>query len=335
MNTKITSIACGVVLTLATTVAPAATSTTTTNFNATDSLFGLSAGFNINGDTRSVLGNTLGIEYGASANTGTVNAGVNGSIRATYDDVINGSSTNVALNYLGGLSSLSSAFGANAFVDAFVNVTIPIPFLPDFPINATVNILDEGFFLAPSRTFNANLGVGVSDTDQDTAAAPAVTIVPVPVLDDVAAGVDLDIRQTIRLTPNSLDGILRGVNRSNGNVVAQGFGIGASDFTSVALAGLDAGIWDFSILDIDLFGLFRNDVSMVINPFITLPVFSDFRPGTLATIPLFGQEFGLDFNTLTRNNVFSILVTPIPAAIWLFGTALLGFIGMSRRRIVA
>lgn len=337
MNTKLTSIVVGVAFTLATSLAQAGTTTTATNFSASDSLFGLSAGFDFSGSSPG----PVGVSYRAFANTGTVNSNVNGSLRATFDDVISvGDTANVVLDYLGGLSSLSSSFGMGASVSAFVNVSIDLPFpVPDFNVNETVEILNlipgGGLELSPSSNFVSNLGAGNSASDSDTGIAAVVPIIPIPIVDDVGAGVNLDLRQTINLTPTAVEGILRGVNRNNGNTIVRNMNItGPSDTNNLLLAGLDTGIWDFSLLDIDLFNLFRNDVDLDINPTITLPLLPD-PTFNLATVNLFDQTFALDFNTLNRQNLFSILVTPIPAAVWLFGTALLGFVGFARRRTVA
>jgi hypothetical protein len=46
-----------------------------------------------------------------------------------------------------------------------------------------------------------------------------------------------------------------------------------------------------------------------------------------------GQSFEYGYTESTHT--FSASAVPVPAAVWLFGTALIGFIGMSRRRKVA
>ena len=52
------------------------------------------------------------------------------------------------------------------------------------------------------------------------------------------------------------------------------------------------------------------------------------------SLTLIDESFALDFNTLQATDLFSIEVAavPLPAAFWLFGSALVGFIGISRRR---
>jgi predicted extracellular nuclease len=49
------------------------------------------------------------------------------------------------------------------------------------------------------------------------------------------------------------------------------------------------------------------------------------------------QWTGLPLNTFSELGSHSVAVSavPVPAAVWLFGTALIGFVGMSRRRKVA
>jgi hypothetical protein len=47
------------------------------------------------------------------------------------------------------------------------------------------------------------------------------------------------------------------------------------------------------------------------------------------------SEAGANLLTIENFSAPSISEVPIPAAAWLFGTALIGFVGMSRRRKVA
>ena len=55
--------------------------------------------------------------------------------------------------------------------------------------------------------------------------------------------------------------------------------------------------------------------------------------GTLAAAGNVGPEWG-DFNTQQYSEIFNVTVSavPVPAAVWLFGSGLLGLVGVARRR---
>jgi len=81
----------------------------------------------------------------------------------------------------------------------------------------------------------------------------------------------------------------------------------------------------------------------------TLYPTSFFRRGMEPETTLYGEVDGYNFSGLNDNQIrvsmnvrepgdwIRVLTAavPVPAAVWLFGTALIGFIGFSRRRIVA
>lgn len=327
----------GVFLSLSATMVQAvATSSFSTSFSSTESLWqgaGIPAtGFNESFST----GGAIGINGRAFANTGTATAAVNGSLAATYDEKIKvGSSTNVALNFIGSGSTVASAFGAEAAIGAFVNACV----VPNIFTGGCITRVNESFDLAgvgaslqPERAFNANIGAN-SGNASDQQEVTSVGALDLGIIGRLGASVDLDFRQTISLTPTTMDGILQGVNRGNGNVITQAFAIGASDMANLSFAGLGTGIWDFSILDLDLFGRFYNTASLVLEP--TINYIIDSTVIASLTVPLITNSFLMDFNTLGSRNLFSVIVTPIPAAVWLFGTALLGFVGFARRRVVA
>ncbi|MCP4875077.1 MAG: hypothetical protein GY896_06330 [Gammaproteobacteria bacterium] len=116
------------------------------------------------------------------------------------------------------------------------------------------------------------------------------------------------------------------------------FVMGILDMIDITTEALSEGLWDFSFLDLDLVNTFNNDVDLEVWPTINYILGEWPAPGTSPlSIGLVDETFGLDFNTLQASNLFSIQVSAVPvaAAIWLFGSALVGFIGMSRRMSVA
>ena len=75
--------------------------------------------------------------------------------------------------------------------------------------------------------------------------------------------------------------------------------------------------------------------------FLTLKAGNGFAAYLLDTTVTSGDwttEFGLDNKDLSHMSLYyspGVPQVPVPAAFWLFGTALVGFIGLSRRRKVA
>jgi hypothetical protein len=334
MNVKILITASGAAITLLANVAHAVgISTFDTSFSANQSLFqgGPSAGFNESGST----GGTVGISYRAVANTGTVNASVNGQIQATYTSQLStpNTPTTVGLQFNGGSSSFSSQLGANANISGFVNLgcVIPTPFGCAARVNETFSLLDEGLFLNPNSSFNANIGASSSASDADSAIGfgPNLDLI----IGELGAEVNLDIDQAIGFNPLGLNGILSYQNRNTGEMFATSFLMGATDQVDVVTESLTAGIWDFSLLNLELSNSFSNDVDLEIRPTINYVLGEWPAPGSSPlSFGLIDESFELDFNTLTTQDLFSVQVVPVPAAVWLFGSGLLGLIGVARRK---
>ena len=313
------------------------TATFNAGFSANESLWsgGPSAGFDESGGAGVTA---AGISYSAVANSGTVRANVNGQIQATYDEYVDtpNSATTVRLQFNGGSSNVSSQLGANANVSGYVNFcALRNPFTGNCitRVDPTFDLLDEGLLLDPSRDFTANLGVASSASDADSAVGfgPNLDLV----VGELGAEVNLDLDQTIRLTPSGIDGVLSYTNRNTGQNFLSPFIMGVLDMVEVTTAELGGGIWDFSLLGIDLLNSFRNDIDLELRPTINY-IFGEWpAPGASPlSISLIDETFALDFTTLNAVDLFSIEVAavPLPAAFWLFGSALVGFIGYSRRR---
>jgi len=333
MKAKLLSTFCVAGLALVST-SHAATTNFSTSFSASQSLFsgGASAGFNESGST----GGSTGISYSAVANSGTVNGNVNGQIAATYNDMIStpNTATNISLKFNGSASSVSTQLGANANVSGFLSFcAIPNIFTGGCVtrVSENFNLLDEGLFLTPSTNFTANLGASSSANVADSAIGfgPNIDLI----IGDLGAVVNLDIDQTIGFTPQAIDGILSYRNRNTGDMFATSFLMGITDMIDITTVDLGPGIWDFSLLDIDLDSLFRNDVNLELRPTINY-VLGEWPPAGSSPISLglVDESFALDFNTLMARDLFSIKVVPIPAAVWLFGSGLLGLIGIARRK---
>jgi hypothetical protein len=72
----------------------------------------------------------------------------------------------------------------------------------------------------------------------------------------------------------------------------------------------------------------RPDHVPPVNPPIDTPAFDK----GLANIPPFTMPASVPSDTLPGNNFGQTAVIPVPAAVWLFGSGLLGLVGMARRK---
>lgn len=303
-----------------------------TNFSTTESLFGgPSGGFDESGS----FGSFAGISYDVKANSGTVNASVAGQIQATYTDTLNpNTSANVGLQFLGGSSSVSSALGASATVTGFLDIcVIPNPFGGCITrIDTDFDLLDEGLFLDPSRSFTANLGASASRTDTDSAIGfgPNLDLI----IGELGAEVNLDIEQEITLTLQEISGLLSYTNRRTDQTFLTPFSIGAGDSVDLLTEMLEPGVWDFSLLSISLDNSFRNDVDLEIRPTINYVLGEWPEPGNeLFALGLLDDTFDLNFNEEMATNLFTIQVVPVPGAAVLLVSALagLGVVRLPRR----
>lgn len=333
MKTLLPAAVSGGILLMAGSLAQADTASFSTNFNASQSLFkgGASAGFDKSGSA----GSSVGVSYSAKANSGTVTANVNGQIQANYTSLLYNpySSTNVNLQFNGASSSFSSALGASANVSGFLDIcVIPNPFGGCITrIDTDFDLLDQGLFLSPGSSSTANLGTTRSASDADSAIGfgPNLDLI----IGELGAEVNLDIDQQIALSLQGIDGILGYSNRNTGESLFTSFTIGASDQVNVITEDLSAGIWDFSLLNLSLGNTFSNDVDLELRPTINYVLGEWPAPGSSPiSLGLIDESFALGFNTLQATNLFSVQVVPVPAGVWLFGSALLALVGVNRRR---
>ncbi|MCP4875717.1 MAG: hypothetical protein GY896_09635, partial [Gammaproteobacteria bacterium] len=127
-------------------------------------------------------------------------------------------------------------------------------------------MLDEGLFLNPSKAFIANLGVISSDSDADSAIGfgPNIDLI----IGELGAEVNLDVDQEIKFMPQAIDGVLSYRNRNTGESFMTPFVMGILDMIDITMEALSEGLWDFSLLGLDLVSLFNNDVELEIRPTI-------------------------------------------------------------------
>lgn len=281
------------------------------------------------GASGSLSAGAFGLSYDAGASTGTVSGNVRGTVQASWDDQLAAPGTaTVGLRYQGGSSRLSTALGAHLDVTADVSVSVPL-----------VGSVDESFCLFckdydldTSITFNSSLGTQRTGTGSFTGVGFGPNLL-------VAGGsVDVDVAQDVKFTPTGVTGLLRATNQSTGSVRGVGFDLADAIGTSFLDLDLDldeTGIWDVSLVDLDLVNRFLTTFGLDLNATVwwDLILAGDSKTWNLAGIDLFDSPtFGLDFGKLSPIAAFQIAVVPEPGTLLLLGAGVLGLVRFGRQR---
>ncbi len=301
------------------------------DFSANQSLWqgGPTAGFDVGGS----FGTVAGIRYEATASTGAVAAKVNGVLQVQHPDVLpRDTVASIELRYDGDLDggALDSDFGASVSVEAFIPCVVPTPFGCLHP--RTVSLLDEGFFLNPTTGFTPALGTPttVSDLDNAIGIGPHIDLI----IGELGAEVNVDVAQSITLTPTALHGLLRYENRDTGEIGTMPFSIDAASTAGVTTDALVAGMWDFAMIELSLNNQSRNDINLDIRPTINYIIGEWPPPGSpLFSVGLLDETFPLDFRSFSIVDAFTVQVIPEPKAVYLLAMGLVGLVGLSRTRL--
>ena len=276
-------------------------------FSGSGSVFqgGPAAGF----DYSASIGGDIGISFRARANSGTVSAHVNGVLRATFPATVPPNSpAAITLQYIGygNGGSLASDLGASVNVDARVKFDT---WLGD--VNETVPLINEGFYLNPNKVFIPAISSTASGSDTDTALSfgPSIDIG----VCDLGAYVNVNVQQTIQLTPTALNGTVWFTNQTTGVTRQLPFSITPGQTVNLTATNLATAFWDFAITGITLQNSFHNNVALVLHPYIDY-VIDDWSPGDLS-FGLIDQTFSLSFNTLQIPLAFTLEAQTAQAAL--------------------
>lgn len=308
---------------------------------------GASVGFNysnsIGFDIPLGLG-TASVGYAVVANSGTVSADFDGDLKVNYiESMAAPGIANLSLSFEGKGPETSPPI-------CFFGVCIPGIDIPSGSLNSdfgaraqltsSVGNVGPDFTLDINRTFNPGLGNTINGSDSVTAAQVAV-------IDVIAAeaGVEMGVTQETSFIANAVTGDLLYSRQGSGVTNSVPFSIDESGMNlNVNLT--EAGIWDFwfddPVLDNDFSTSFFLDLGLYAS---TVAGCGDFllesceASKDLLSLKMLGIDpFPLDFGLSSDMGSFSIEVAalvspvPVPAAFWLFATALAGFFGLGRRR---
>jgi hypothetical protein len=277
----------------------------------------------------------LGMSYAVSASTGTVSGGYAGTFSGSYLDEIQ------AGGVWGGRFSFSGLIGKNlnTQIGARIDVTA-------HALGGDVCVLCYNYSLDGTLATGPALDQQTTDAEVLTFASPGVGVNIGAA--SVKAGVDLNIQENLKFTPQAVSGVLQATSRS-GTVVRQPVYFDA-DGTEVGVSFklFERGDWAFDFVDMELVNLFDNDFVLGIDPFVQYTIgFRCGDPGSnndngwfcaaddkatfhLAGVNLYnGNPFALDFSG-SDLSAFNVRVTPEPSTLALLSLAL--GIGAVRRR---
>jgi len=291
------------------------------DFSASQDLWeaGGGGGRNWNGG----FGDAVGISYHVGGTKGTVAANVNGALAVHYPDVLPAeTAASINLQYLADLDggSLASIFDVGIEVDAFIPCIAPNPFGSGCLHPRTLPLLDVGFTLLPDVAFTPAFGSPASASDLDSALGigPNLDLI----IGELGAEVNVELAQSISLTPTAIDGLLRYENRNTGNSGMVPFSLDSASSIELSTAALGVGVWDFALLDIVLDNEFHDVLDVDFRPTINYVVGEWPPPGSpLFSVNLANERFALDFTTVTITDAFTVHVVPEPNSLLLLAVA--------------
>jgi len=302
-------------------------------FNYTDSI-----GFTI------PLGlGTASVGYSVVANSGSVSADFDGTMKVDYVDSLAAPGiANLNLSFEGKPPQSSGPI-------CILNFCIPGFDIPSATLNAdfgaraqltsSVGNVGPDFTLDINNRFNPLFGNAITGSDSVVAAQ-------VPVIDVLAAeaGAQLGVTQNTRFVANAITGDLFYSRQGSGAIGSSPFVVDESGMNlNVDLP--EAGIWDFWFDDPTLDNAFSTSFNLDLAAYAStvagcgnLLLEACEATLDLLSLKIFDIDpFALDFGLSSTMGSFSIEVAemvspvPVPAALWLFATALIGFMGFGGR----
>ncbi len=298
-----------------------------------------STGYDYSGDFRYDKAKPFvaGLKYRVLADPGIVYGNVQGSITAQYDKMMQGLGQHtISLSYTGqeNESQIETKLGVALWGNPYIGLTTP---WGDLTFNITGKFLDID--LNTKNDFTTGLGNTMSDSGR-------YNVLPFNADIGILSG-DLNfyLDSDILFTPEAISGTMKYVH----------FETGTEKFVPVEfLAGSDLldlqvdldlpGMWEFSLED---FSLSDNTFNQKIGPGIEIGIGVPLLSASLSAnldfgISFGGGDFALDFlnhgydgnpETIDRLGRFCVYVdpVPIPGALVLFGSGIIGLIGLRRK----
>lgn len=305
---------------------------------------GSSAGFNFSDSVSVPLPFGLGspsVGYSVVANSGSVSARAFGNMTVDYAASLpSPGTTSLNLSYTGTALRQTGCNGFLLGACIFPVFSSGGALATDFGAKAQILGIGPDFTLESSEDFFPQLGTPVSASGS----APSIVQVSVADIGIASAGAQLGLTQTSRFTANAIEGNLLYSLRGSSAVSSTPFSLGSLGI-DLDVDLTQPGIWDFWFEDQTLANVFSTAFDLDVGWFAgtiagcgTFGLSGCDTSGTIASFEVFTSgPFALDFNSINSAR-FSIgvdgppSVIPVPAAFWLFGSGLIGLIGIARKQ---
>ncbi len=310
---------------------------------------GGTAGFNYSDSVSFSIPLGLGsasVGYSVGANSGTVSAGFYGNMSADYTPSLSApGTTSISLSYQGQDRTINLPPLCLPFVGCIPTGTVPVlggqltsTLGAHAQLTSSLGNVGPDFTLDINESFNSQLDQTVSGSDS------VPDVVQVPVVDILigSAGVQMGVTQTNSFTATGIEGFLYYSREGSGITSSMPFLLPTDSGVNLSFDLLDPGTWSFWFVDQTLENTFSTSLDLDLGLFYETFAGCGFlgtsscsgSTNLLSVTAYDGNPFALDFNNITNLNGFSIEVSaiPVPAAIWLFGSGLIGLIGIARSK---
>lgn len=302
---------------------------------------GPSTGYNFNDNYLFQAGIfKAGFEWELQADPGTVIGNVEGNITAQYDRIVNKlGKTPVSLSYAGinDESQIRTSLGVKLTGKPYIGINLPWP-IPDINVDLGLQFVDVS--LDSKKDFTTGLDSTVYDSGR-------YDILPFNADIGIISG-DLNffLDNDISFMPQTFEGTMKYTHLATQTVKKVDVTFNSDSDELVLEADLDKpGLWEFSLEDFELTdNVFTQDLDLALELAIGIPILSAEVSAEIDTIFDFGErKFALDFLThgydgdgLTADRLgrWTVYVSPVPVpgAVWLLGSGLVGLLGLRRRK---
>lgn len=279
-----------------------------------------------------------GLTASGIINLGEISGNLEGNISAKYNRVIKPGPTPIALNWSGIDNESLISTGLGAKIDGNLGVKIDMPWpVPDINFGGSASASP---YVQNDLNYKANLGNTFSNSDQTNLLSIGADIVV------ASAKMDINAELDSFFTPKEISGHIRAWHLESGNSLPDIDIPVKFDSTTLELTedvDLTPGHWEISLEDFlletnEYYADLSLELELILAGAVVGDVFKfesdcnfDFIPDVTSQLDFLHHGYDGDDRTVDRLGRFYIHVVPIPGAVWILGSGLVGLIGLRRK----